>query len=380
MNTRQKAYTGPIGLPEKSGLYDPANEHDSCGVGFVAQIKGVASHQIIDDADRILRHMTHRGACGCEENTGDGAGMLTALPHKFLRKVARMDLGIELPEAGKFGAGIFFLPQESGARKEFKQTVNSLIAEQGQTLLGWRNVPQDADGADIGPSARAAEPRMEMLLIGAADGLDQEALERQLFVIRKLASHRIRSSSHPRALEFYGCSLSTKVIIYKGMLTPAQMLPYFADLRDPDFESHLAMVHSRFSTNTFPSWDRAQPNRFMAHNGEINTLKGNRNWMFARQGVMQSDLFGDDLQKLFPVVEEHNSDSGNFDNAMEFLYHSGAHAAGSGDDDDSRGVAESSLDAGGEAGVLRVPRSAAGTMGWSRQRLLHGWKIHRGVS
>jgi glutamate synthase (NADPH) large chain len=164
---------------------------------------------------------------------------------------------------------------------------------------------------------------MEMLLIGAADGLDQEALERQLFVIRKMASHRIRQSRHPYALEFYACSLSTKVIVYKGMLTPAQLMPYFPDLADEEFESHLAMVHSRFSTNTFPSWDRAQPLRFMAHNGEINTVKGNSNWMYARQGAMASELFGDDLKKLFPVVEKHCSDSGNFDNAMEFLYHSG---------------------------------------------------------
>ena len=316
----------PRGLtqfPEQQGLYDPANEHDSCGVGFVAHIKGQASHQIILDAARILRHMTHRGACGCEENTGDGAGMLVGLPDKFLRKVAQQDLGIELPEPGRYGAGIIFLPKDKTARDEFKEIVADLVEEQGQQLLGWRNVPQRGDHADIGPSASVAEPRMEMLFIGAADGLDQNELERQLFVIRKMASHKIRASDHEHALEFYSCSLSTKVIIYKGMLTPDQMLPYFEDLNDEDFESHLAMVHSRFSTNTFPSWDRAQPLRFMAHNGEINTVKGNSNWMNARQGAMQSDLFGSDLKKLFPIIEKHCSDSGNFDNAMEFLYHSG---------------------------------------------------------
>ena len=324
VNQHELVMSRPLtAFPERRGLYDPANEHDSCGVGFVAHIKGVASRQIVDDADRILRHMTHRGACGCEENTGDGAGMLTALPHKLLRKVARDDLGIDLPEPGVYGAGLIFLPQDEAARTEFKQTIGELVEQQGQRLLGWRKVPQCPDEADIGPSARAAEPWIEMLFVGAAEGTDQEALERQLFVIRKTASHRIRGGSHPRALEFYACSLSTKVIIYKGMLTPAQMLPYFPDLRDEDYESHLAMVHSRFSTNTFPSWDRAQPNRFMAHNGEINTLKGNKNWMFARQGVMQSELFGDDLKKLFPVVEAHCSDSGTFDNAMEFLYHGG---------------------------------------------------------
>ncbi len=311
------------GFPQPHGLYHPDNEHDSCGVGFVAHIKGQASHQIVLDADRILKHMTHRGACGCEENTGDGAGMLTALPDRFLRKVARNELGIELPQAGRYGAGVIFLPKDPAARQEFKDIVAELVAEQGQTLLGWRDVPQRPDIAGIGPSAHALEPDMEILLVGAADGLDQDALERQLFVIRKLASHRIRRSTHPLALKFYACSLSTKVIIYKGMLTPAQVLDYFPDLADEDYESHLAMIHSRFSTNTFPSWDRAQPLRFMAHNGEINTLKGNTNWMFARQGMMQSDLFGPDLDKLFPIIEKHCSDSGNFDNAMEFLYHSG---------------------------------------------------------
>ncbi|MEZ5939808.1 MAG: glutamate synthase large subunit [Planctomycetaceae bacterium] len=316
-----------IGLtqfPAAHGLYDPDNEHDSCGVGFVAHIKGKPSHQIIMDADQMLRHMTHRGACGCEENTGDGAGMLVGIPDKFIRRVAKSDLGIELPAAGRYGAGIIFLPKDATARAEFKQTMEAIVAEQGQVLLGWRDVPQRSELANIGPSAAAAEPYMEMLLVGAGDdSMDQEALERQLFMIRKLASHRIRESEHPHALEYYGCSLSTKVIIYKGMLTPDQMLPYFADLEDPDFESHLAMVHSRFSTNTFPSWDRAQPLRFMAHNGEINTLKGNANWMHARQGMLRSDLYGDDFKKLFPIVEKHCSDSGNFDNVMEFLYHSG---------------------------------------------------------
>ena len=180
-------------FPQPHGLYDPAHEHDSCGVGFVAHIKGVASHQIILDAEQILRHMTHRGACGCEENTGDGAGILTALPHRFLQKAAKAELHIDPPGPGRYGAGIFFLPTEKSARKEFKKIVAELVAEQGQTLLGWRNVPQLPDAADIGPSARLAEPRMEMLLVGAADGLDQEALERQLFVIRKIASQDRKS-------------------------------------------------------------------------------------------------------------------------------------------------------------------------------------------
>ncbi|MFN9040105.1 MAG: glutamate synthase subunit alpha, partial [Planctomyces sp.] len=316
-------YRPPFGAPEAHGLYDPQFEHENCGVGFVAHIKGQRSHQIIEDAATILRNMDHRGACGCESNTGDGAGMLTALPHRFLQRVARQQLGLELPQPGRYAAGIVFLPQDPQQREECRATVQQFIAEQGQICLGWRPLPVDFDAADIGRSARACAPAMEMLFIAAAEGLDQEAFERQLFIIRKLSSHRLRNSSMSQALLFYICSLSTKLIIYKGMLTSHQVLPFFPDLQAEDFESHLAMVHSRFATNTFPSWDRAQPLRFMAHNGEINTVKGNSNWMFARQGLMQSDLFGEDIRKLFPIIEPHTSDSGCFDNALEMLYHSG---------------------------------------------------------
>jgi glutamate synthase (NADPH) large chain len=322
-NEYPRAMRPSFGAPEATGLYDPANEHENCGVGFVAHIKGQRSRSIITDADRILRHMDHRGACGCEENTGDGAGMLTGLPTSFLKRVAKEDIGIDLPEPGDYGAGIVFLPQDEVQRAECKSTVEELITQQGQTLLGWRPLPVDFDGADIGKTARDFAPHMEMLFVGAADGLDAEALERQLFVIRKLASHRLRNSDKSEALSFYVCSLSTKLIIYKGMLTSFQVLPFFKDLQAEDYTSHLAMVHSRFATNTFPSWDRAQPLRFMSHNGEINTVKGNSNWMNARQGVMESELWGDDLQKLFPIVEPHTSDSGCFDNALEMLYHSG---------------------------------------------------------
>ena len=315
--------SAPYGAPEAHGLYNPENEHDNCGVGFVAHIKGHHSRSIITDANRILRHMDHRGACGCEENTGDGAGMLTALPTDFLKRVALEDIDVELPKSGRYGTGIVFLPQDPVERKTCMDTVETIIADQGQKLLGWRDVPVDFDGADIGVTARACAPFMSMLFVGAAEGVDQEALERQLFIIRKRASHQLRNSELTEALQFYVCSLSTKVIVYKGMLTSFQVLQFFKDLQAEDYTSHLAMVHSRFATNTFPSWDRAQPLRFMSHNGEINTLKGNSNWMFARQGKMESDLFGDDLEKLFPIVEPHASDSGGFDNAMEMLYHSG---------------------------------------------------------
>ncbi len=309
-----------VGLPPKRGLYDPNFEHDSCGVGFVAHIKGERSHQIVQDAWVVLKNMEHRGACGCEANTGDGAGILTALPHEFLAKVAREDLAAELPAAGRFGAGVVFLPQLEDERAHCKRVVEQIIREQGQRLVGWRRVPTDSEAADVGPTARESEPHSEQLIIAAGDRLEGDAFERQLYVIRKRASHLLRGdSSLSQAKLFYICSLSTKVMIYKGMLRTDQLFTYFPDLQDPDYRSHLAMVHSRFSTNTFPSWDRAQPNRFMSHNGEINTLRGNTNWMRAREGVMRSELFGDDLQKVFPVMEPDCSDSGGFDNALEFL-------------------------------------------------------------
>ena len=311
-------------LPKKQGLYDPAYEKDSCGVGFIAHIKGKRSHKIIQDAATALEAMTHRGACGCEKNTGDGAGIMTALPLEFLSKVAKADLNTELPEAGKFAAGLIFLPQHDDERAKCKRVVEKLIVEQGQQLIGWRNVPVDPDAADIGPSARATEPAIEQLFVAAASGLEGDAFERQLYLIRKQASHALRNDETlQQSKMFYICSLSTKVIIYKGQLMPEQLVPYYPDLTNPDFTSHLAMVHSRFSTNTFPSWDRAQPNRFMSHNGEINTLRGNKNWMTAREGVAKSELFGDKLNKIFPVVEPECSDSGTFDNVLEFLLMTG---------------------------------------------------------
>ena len=248
---------------------------------------------------------------------------LTALPHEFLAKVATKDLSVSLPAPGQFAAGIVFLPTDAQQRQHCKDAVARIVREQGQQLLGWRNVPTDPDSADVGPSARACMPTIEQIFIAAANHVKDDAFERQLYVIRKRASHELRLSELSQALMFYICSLSTKVMVYKGMLTPAQVMPFYPDLADTDYTTHLAMVHSRFSTNTFPSWDRAQPNRFMAHNGEINTLRGNKNWMRAREGTAQSDVLGDQLQRLFPVVEPECSDSGTFDNVLEFLLMSG---------------------------------------------------------
>jgi len=319
MSTRYKN-----GFPIKHGLYDPANEKDSCGIGFVAHIKAQRSHQIVLDADHVLRRMDHRGACGCEVNTGDGAGMLTALPHEFLAKAAKAELKTELPEPGRFAAGLIFLPTIDSERDQCKQAIEQIISDQGQRLLGWRNVPVRPEEANIGPSARAAMPVIEQVFVAAAEGLEADAFERQLYIIRKRASRLLRCDSGlEQALMFYICSLSSKVIIYKGMLTPCQLTVFYPDLSDEQYITHLALVHSRFSTNTFPSWDRAQPCRFMCHNGEINTLRGNINWMRAREGVVKSDLLGDELGKVFPVVEPECSDSGNFDNVLEFLLMTG---------------------------------------------------------
>ena len=312
------------GLPEKHGLYDPANEKDACGVGFVAQIKGVASHQIVKDANRILCNMDHRGARGSETNTGDGAGMLTAVPDKLLRRVAKEELGIDLPEPGRYGVGNIFMPTDDKERAYCKAAFLKSIEKQGQRFLGWRVVPTDPDGANLGPTAVESMPRIEQLFIGAADGLDQDAFERQLYVIRKSSASplRVDESLEQRSM-LYACSLSSRTIIYKGMLACEQVLPFYGDLTDPDYQTHLAMVHSRFATNTFPTWERAQPLRCLSHNGEINTLRGNKNAMHSRQGVVEGELFGDDLRKLFPVAEPGLSDSGTLDNVLEFLYMNG---------------------------------------------------------
>ncbi len=311
------------GLPQARGLYNPANEKDSCGVGFICDIKGRPSRQIVADAGHMNCCMEHRGGVGYEKNTGDGAGILTGLPHRLLASVAPLDLGCELPAAGSYGMGNVFLPVDSSERAACKAAFEQQIAAAGQTLLGWRTLPTDPEGADIGNAARSAMPHFEQLFI-AANGVSGDEFERKLYLIRKHTTHLLRGNpSLTQRKMLFVCSLSSKVVIYKGMLTPDQLFKFYPDLQNEAYESHLAMVHSRFSTNTFPSWDRAQPNRFMSHNGEINTLLGNVNAMNAREGVAASELFGDDLQKLFPVCEPDCSDSGSFDNVLEFLLMSG---------------------------------------------------------
>ncbi|MEO3945550.1 glutamate synthase large subunit [Gorillibacterium sp. CAU 1737] len=304
------------GLPPQQGLYDPRFEHDACGIGFVASIKGSPSHTIVRQALQVLCNLDHRGGQGSESNTGDGAGILIQIPHTYLAKAVAAQ-GITLPEPGHYGVGMVFLPQDEAARAVCKHMVEAIVAEEGQTLLGWRTVP--TDHATLGDSAKEREPHVEQLLIGAnvPDAQDELAFERKLFVIRKRSEHAARKLEGADSL--YYASLSSRTIVYKGMLTPEQVYLYYTELGDPELTSALALVHSRFSTNTFPSWERAHPYRFMIHNGEINTLRGNVNWMRARQALCDTDLFGEDFKKLLPLMEEDGSDSQIFDNVLEFL-------------------------------------------------------------
>ncbi|MEM7794950.1 MAG: glutamate synthase subunit alpha, partial [Cyanobacteria bacterium P01_C01_bin.118] len=302
-------------LPVKQGLYDPQFEHDACGVGFVVQIKGLASHDIVAQGLKILCNLEHRGACGSEVNTGDGAGILVQLPHRFLKRVAAAD-GIDLPDPGQYGSGLIFTSPDAAVRAESRRRFESVVAQMGQKVLGWRDVP--TDNSSLGATAQASEPFIQQVFIGrAADLQDDLAFERKLYVIRKLAYNAIGKPGHDTY--WYPASLSCRTMVYKGMLTPPQVRDFFPDLSDPDFESALALVHSRFSTNTFPSWERSHPYRYIAHNGEINTMRGNINWMVARQSMFESELFGADMKKVKPVININGSDSTIFDNALELL-------------------------------------------------------------
>jgi glutamate synthase domain-containing protein 2/glutamate synthase domain-containing protein 1/glutamate synthase domain-containing protein 3 len=311
----------PAGPPPAQGLYDPAREHDACGVGFVVDIKGRRSHGIVSQALQVLKNLLHRGACGCEVNTGDGAGILIQMPHAFLaREGAR--LGITLPAPGHYGAGLVFLPRAAGEAAECRGILEAIIQEEGQRVLGWRDVPSDSSA--VGPSARAVEPVFQQVFVGRAESVpDRAAFERKLYVIRKRAEHAVSRTQLAEKKAFYLPSLSANTLIYKGMLSADQIEGMFPDVNDPLVDSALALVHQRFSTNTFPSWPLAHPYRMIAHNGEINTLRGNINWMHAREAICRSSVLGDDLKKLMPIVVEGGSDSAVFDNVLEFLVMAG---------------------------------------------------------
>ncbi len=312
------------GLPAKQGLYDPRNEHDACGVGFVVDIKGRKSHSIVAQGLQVLLNLAHRGACGCEPNTGDGAGVLMQMPDKFMRKVAAAE-GIDLPPLGEYAVGMIFMPQRGDYRFLCEQLFEKIIRSEGQTVLGWRTVP--TANTELGHTAKLGEPVVRQVFIGRnpdrLTGDDDLAFDRKLYVIRKQAENQIRYSQLREGDAFYIASLSSRTVVYKGMLMSVQVKGFYPDLLDEDVEAALVVVHSRFSTNTFPSWERAHPYRYMIHNGEINTLRGNENWMFARQSQFESELFGNDIKKILPIIHDDGSDSAKFDETLEFLYLSG---------------------------------------------------------
>ena len=314
-------------FPEKQGLYDPGHEHDACGVGFVAHIKGQQSHAIVRQGLQVLENLTHRGAVGADPLAGDGAGILIQTPDTFLREECAT-LGIELPAPGRYATGMIFLPQNDTTRAECEALIERLVDEEDQILLGWRDVPTDNSG--LGQSVKDVEPVVRQLFIGCGESCPaQDDFERKLFIIRKLIENQVRDTDWPERENFYIPSLSSRTLLYKGMLLANQVDTYFKDLRDERMVSALALVHQRFSTNTFPSWDLAHPFRMIAHNGEINTLRGNVNWMRARRHSMASELFGADLEKVWPLIPEGQSDSACFDNALELLVAGGysmAHA------------------------------------------------------
>ncbi|TVY14505.1 putative glutamate synthase [NADPH] [Lachnellula arida] len=313
-------------LPVKQGLYDPGLEKDACGVGFACHIKGKASHKIVSDARNLLCNMTHRGAVGSDARDGDGAGVMTSIPHKFFIKNFERETDIKLPPLGQYAVGNLFFKPDEETLQDSKRQLEEISESLGLRVLGWREPPKDS--TLLGPAAASREPIIlqPFVVLASAygqgnspettdpDHFDEKYFERQLYVLRKRATHTIGLHNW-----FYLCSLSNKNIVYKGQLAPVQVYQYYYDLVNADYEAHFALVHSRFSTNTFPSWDRAQPLRWAAHNGEINTLRGNKNWMRAREGVMQSDIFGDELESLYPIVEDGGSDSAAFDNVLELL-------------------------------------------------------------
>src|SRR5687767_8598444 len=318
-----------ISYLQEHGLYSGANEHDACGVGFVAHIKGEKSHAIVQQGLKILENLDHRGAVGADKLMGDGAGILIQIPDDFYRAEMAAQ-GIELPPPGEYGVGTIFLPKEHASRLACEQELARAVKAEGQVLLGWRDVPVDRE-MPMSPAVRAKEPVIRQIFIGRGpDVIVPDALERKLYVIRKTASAAIQKLNLTHSREYYGPSMSSRTVVYKGLLLADQVGTYHRDLNDPRLVSALALVHQRFSTNTFPEWPLAHPYRMVAHNGEINTVKGNFNWMRAREGVMKSPVLGDDLKKLYPISFEGQSDTATFDNTLELLTMSGyplAHAA-----------------------------------------------------
>src|ERR1700751_4803016 len=307
--------------PPAEGLYDLSLEKDSCGVGFIANIKGKKSRQIVSDALKILCNLEHRGAVGADPRAGDGAGILVQIPHAFFARKAK-ELGFSLPEPGLYAVAALFMPKEKAWRKVIQSIIADQIKAEQLKLLGWRDVP--TDNFSLGQTVKPTEPANMQVFIGRGAHIKNEVeFERRLYILRKSISQAIYQRRDRGLAGYYPCSLSCRTVIYKGMFLADQLGKYYPDLHEADFESALALVHQRFSTNTFPTWSLAHPYRFIAHNGEINTLRGNVNWMAARQASVHSELFGDDIQKLWPISYEGQSDTACFDNALEFLVQGG---------------------------------------------------------
>ncbi|MGL5737198.1 MAG: glutamate synthase subunit alpha, partial [Beijerinckiaceae bacterium] len=322
--------TRPIavpGLPGAQGLYDPVKEKDSCGVGFIVDMKNRKSHAIVDKGLQILMNLDHRGAVGADPKLGDGCGILVQIPHRFFAEEMQAQ-GVTLPDAGAYGVGHLFMPRDKEGYAIAHAQVEKALADEGLPLLGWRDVP--VDNSDLGEMVLATEPLHRQIFVGKPSAaMDQETFERRLFIARKVISNAIYDLADKRTRGYYPVCLSSRTIVYKGMVLVTQLGGYFRDLHDARFESALALVHQRFATNTFPTWQLSHPYRMVAHNGEINTLRGNVNWMAARQASVDSELFGNDIEKLWPISYEGQSDTACFDNALEFLVRGGyslAHA------------------------------------------------------
>lgn len=308
------------GLPQSTGMYHPEFEHDACGVGFIANIKGKISHEIVQNGIEILENLRHRGAVGCDPKTGDGAGITTQIPHEFFLKECKR-LYIDLPNAGHYGVGLVFLPTIAEDRHIVEHVIENVVIAEDQYYLGFRDVPVMDE--DIGHVAKSVMPVFKQLIVGKGESTKLEDFERKLVVIRKKIGLKIRATDFGQKNYFYICSLSSKVLIYKGQLMAEQLRSFFPDLNDKDFKSSIALVHSRYSTNTFPTWALAHPFRMIAHNGEINTLKGNKNWFNARESLFKGSKFGEDLKAIAPIIAPSKSDSAAFDNVLEALVHAG---------------------------------------------------------
>ncbi len=304
------------GFPQQTGLYNAANEHENCGIGFVAHIKGKASHDIVERGLEVLRNLDHRGAKGADNVSGDGAGIMVQIPHGYIKQA----LKIEVSDAGTYGTGLLYLPKGKKESERLTDILKETVAEEGLQLAALRDVP--VNPAVLGEMAQSTEPQIKQVFV-QGNNLEQDVLERRLYIIRKVTEKKVRETAPAGKEQFYMVSLSSKTMVYKGMFTPEQLRAYYPDLQHPLFQSAIALVHSRFSTNTFPTWALAQPFRLIAHNGEINTIKGNRLWTQAREGLLKSEIFGNDLQKILPILEEGKSDSASFDNVLEFLHMTG---------------------------------------------------------